>query len=679
MVDGINSPGAPLALVSESLIREVEAVLARGYRWLHFPAPLEARFLDDTHVHRRRHYIAMVVLAITVFDIFLIGDYQLIPDIFALSVILRIGFLTPMAAIVVMLLRSWPNRRMHEVLVAFSCVATGESLLLLMLKTGSPTATHYYMGVLLPLIFMNTVQRIRFWYAVGGSLLTLVFVALSMTQMTQLTHDVRQTFVLITVATCLFTLVALYRLEYEERSNYLYGLKMDWQRRTVEAQRVEAELQKASIEQAQRNIALLSEIGRQITATLDQEAVMETLYRHVHELMDASVFGIALYRADAEAFECPFMVVNGHRLSAATRPLVAADPLMNWCLSHRREILIDDLQVECAHYRGDSGGDDASSPCAITDTHSALYEPLLVNNRAIGVITAQSFVRASYRPVHLSMLRTLASYAAVALDNAHAYRQLGEAQRQLVHQDTMASLGRLVAGVAHEVNTPLGNIRMSTSLIRDRLDSFESSLKGGSLQRRDVENWLGDMQQAAEVLDLASQRAAQQISGFKQLAVDQSSGLSCSFDVGATIDVVLKSMAHYLRTAGVTATVTIEPGLLLTGEPGRFEQAIVNFITNAVVHGYEGRGPGQITIAAHRLDGHMAMSFSDQGCGMSPAVRAKIFEPFFTTRFGQGGSGLGLYIAHNIIVHGFGGQLDVESEPGCGTTFRLQLPLARSS
>jgi signal transduction histidine kinase len=335
---------------------------------------------------------------------------------------------------------------------------------------------------------------------------TLLIVAVGMSQLPQLTVNVRQTFILITIATCVFTLLALYRLEYEERSNWLYGLKMEWQRLAVDTQRREAERQKERVEQA--------------------------------------------------------------------------------------------------------------------------------------------------------------------------HQQLSEAEKQLIHQETMASLGRLVAGVAHEISTPLGNIRMSASFMREHLDSFAADLKGGRIGRSGVTEWLRDMQHAADVLDIASERANQQIIGFKQLAVDQSSGLSCRFELAHTVEVVIKSMSHYLRKSEITVSTSIDAELALHGEPGRLEQVIVNLITNAVVHAYDEHGPGTISIHARRTGDQIELRFTDNGKGMPPAVQSKIFEPFFTTRFGRGGSGLGLYIVHNIVTHGFGGRLRVESELESGTTFILMLPAA---
>lgn len=677
MVDGIDRTLAVLAPGDRTLVGEVDAVLARGHHWLRFPAPLEQRFLDDTHVERRRHYRAMVLLAIAAFDLFLVGDYQLIPDIFGLSVLLRLGVITPLALLVAVALRYLPHRRAHEMLVAFSCIGTCETLVVLMVKTGSPMASHYYMGVLLPLIFQNTVQRIRFWYAAGASLVMLLLIGLGTSQLLQLSADVRQTFVLITLATCVFTLLALYRLEYEERSNWLHMLKLAAQRHAVETQRREAERQKDNVEQAHRNIMLLSEIGRQITATLDQDAVLQVLYRHVQQLMDAPIFSLGLYRPGEETLEWACLIVEGWRMASTVQALAEADPLAAWCLRERRELIIEDLATQGAGTTNvsalllrEGNGLPRRHPAA------ALYEPLLIGDRTVGLITVQSFRRAAYGPVHAGMLRTLASYAAIALDNAHAYRQLGEAQKQLIHQETMASLGRLVAGVAHEVSTPLGNIRMSTSFIQQRLDAFAGDFQAGRLARSAVNDWLQEMRQAVEVLDIASQRAAQQISGFKQLAVDQSSGLSCRFELADTIEVVLKSMSHYLRKSGIAASAAIEPGLVLYGEPGRLEQVVVNLITNAVIHGFGEQGPGGISIQARCLGDEIEMTFSDNGRGMPPSVQSKIFEPFFTTRFGQGGSGLGLYIVHNIVTHGFNGRLRVESEPGQGTTFILLLPAA---
>jgi signal transduction histidine kinase len=239
----------------------------------------------------------------------------------------------------------------------------------------------------------------------------------------------------------------------------------------------------------------------------------------------------------------------------------------------------------------------------------------------------------------------------------------------------MASLGRLVAGVAHEANTPIGNIRTTASSLSQQVSLFAARLESGRVQKSAVDDFLAFLRECAEIIERASGRAADLISNFKQLAVDQSSAACRQFEVGEILEIIVKSMAHFLRKNRIEITLAIESELRIFGEPGRLEQIIVNLMTNAATHAFEGREERHIVIEARRAGRNIQLNFTDDGIGIPLDLQDKIFEPFFTTKFGQGGSGLGLYIVHSIVTTIFNGRITVVSSPGQGTTFRLLIPV----
>eukprot|EP01034_Spumella_vulgaris_P026858 gene26858-33504_t len=204
----------------------------------------------------------------------------------------------------------------------------------------------------------------------------------------------------------------------------------------AERQKQEVELQKEAVEQAHRNISVLSEIGREMSATLDIEKAMRTLYRHVRHLMDTHMFGVGFYREEEGILEFPFSMERGVRSLPYSRDVQDPDQLAVWCWYHRHDIFINDFFAEYSRYMGPAGLEKLK-PVPLADgsepdyAQSMLYTPLIVNDRVVGVLSVQSKEKNAYRQVHLDMLQTLAAHAAVSLDNALAYQRLEETLQEL--------------------------------------------------------------------------------------------------------------------------------------------------------------------------------------------------------------------------------------------------------
>lgn len=455
----------------------------------------------------------------------------------------------------------------------------------------------------------------------------------------------------------------------------------------IERQKSLVEQQKEAVERAHRTISLLSEMGREITAQLTADDIGAILYRHVRALMPVESFSLYLYNADNDQFFVSYCVERGVQLQPRSFEAGNGSYLSAWCIARREAIYINDAESECPRYSTRPEETLAALRRAFSQEdpqkhvmpRSIIMVPLLHGERSLGIIGISTTARGAYEPVHVEMLRTLAAYTAIAIENADTYRQLGEAHRQLVQQETMASLGRLVAGVAHEANTPIGNIRTSSSTLSQQVAQFSARLESGRIQRTAVEEFLAFLRECADIIERASGRAADLISNFKQLAVDQSTSACRQFEIGEILDIIVKSMAHFLRKHHIEIAIRAEPELRVFGEPGRFEQVIVNLMTNAATHAFEGLEDRRIVIDARRAGRHIQLDFSDNGIGIAPELHEKIFEPFFTTRFGQGGSGLGLYIVHSIVTSIFNGRISVISGPSQGTTFRILIPFMESS
>lgn len=257
-----------------------------------------------------------------------------------------------------------------------------------------------------------------------------------------------------------------------------------------------------------------------------------------------------------------------------------------------------------------------------------------------------------------------------------ALRRLEQAQNELLQSEKMAALGSLVAGVAHELNTPIGNSLMVASTLQDRTEEFEADVAAG-LRRSSLNRHIETNREASGALVRNLQRAAELITSFKQVAVDRTTSQRRRFALDALVGEVVLTLSPTMRNKPWQLHAEIPPGIRMDSYPGPLGQVLTNLINNAVLHGFDGCDTGNIHIDARLTEAgdHVRMSVTDDGLGIPSDVIGRVFDPFFTTRMGRGGTGLGLSICHNIVKGVLGGQVSVESVPGEGTSFILILPL----
>jgi signal transduction histidine kinase len=260
---------------------------------------------------------------------------------------------------------------------------------------------------------------------------------------------------------------------------------------------------------------------------------------------------------------------------------------------------------------------------------------------------------------------------------SHALATLKTAQHELVESEKLASLGRLVAGVAHELNTPLGNALTVVSSLEDRYKALEGMLTGNVPLRRSVlEDLVRDSRRGQDILSRNVQKAADLVRDFKQVAIDQTTDLRRDFDLAQVVEDVLVMVEPSFKHTPYIIQTQLQPGLAMNSFPGSLGQVLTNLLMNALIHGFEGMDHGRVQVACARLGQHeVELSVSDDGRGMDEGVRKRVFDPFFTTKLGTGGSGLGMHIVHNIVTNVLGGQIEVRSSPGQGTQMLIRLPM----
>jgi signal transduction histidine kinase len=259
-----------------------------------------------------------------------------------------------------------------------------------------------------------------------------------------------------------------------------------------------------------------------------------------------------------------------------------------------------------------------------------------------------------------------------------ALLELNAAQQNLIDAERLAALGGLVAGVAHEVNNPIGiSLTVASSFAR-RTEMFEAELKSdGQLRRSQLEEFVRTSRDAAQQLVANLHRAGELIQSFKQVAVDRSHAERREFSLSEATDQIIASLRPVLKKASIALSVDVPDGLLIDGYPGSYGQILTNLFLNAANHAFGDGRSGTISISARpRGNDDVEIIFADNGAGMTPDVQRQAFDPFFTTRRNEGGTGLGLHIVYNLVTQQLGGRMMLDSRVGQGTTFRIIMPRA---
>ena len=243
----------------------------------------------------------------------------------------------------------------------------------------------------------------------------------------------------------------------------------------------------------------------------------------------------------------------------------------------------------------------------------------------------------------------------------------------LVESEKMAALGALVAGVAHEVNTPLGVGITASSHLFDLTKELTSKFSEASIDKTELLDYLEDIKKSARIIEKNLTRAGKLTHSFKQLSVDQTSEPKRQFNVGDYLEEILISMGPTFKKTSIKIETTYEKNIFFYGSPGAFAQIITNLLMNALYHAYGTNDKGLIQINLEKINDNLTVTFTDDGCGMDAHTLSKIYEPFFTSKRDFGGTGLGLSIVYSIITQQFSGTIDCTSQLGVGTTFKIIL------
>lgn len=443
------------------------------------------------------------------------------------------------------------------------------------------------------------------------------------------------------------------------------------------------------LEQSYYNVEQLGQIGRKITSSLSVEKIIRTAYKNVNSLMDASVFGIGIYNAQNETLDFPATYENGAQLPFYSNSIHDKNRFGALCYNSGKEISMGNLNEQHKDYI-----QQLPAPHAGKQSVSLLYLPLTINEKKLGVITVQSFKKDAYTDNHLNMLRNIANYTAIALENAESYSKLNQSlinlkdtQAQLIQSEKMASLGELTAGIAHEIQNPLNFVNNFSDVNMELLQEMKQEISSGNFE--EVKLLADDILGNEEKINHHGKRADAIVKGMLQHSRNNT-GQREFVDINALADEYLRLSFHGLRAKNKSFNATMKTDFdkSLSANGGKIHlvpqdigRVILNLFNNAFyavterkkVHpeNYE----PTVTVTTRKNQNHVEVHITDNGNGIPESITDKIFHPFFTTKPTGQGTGLGLSLSYDIIK-AHGGELRFITKEGEGTEFVVELPIS---
>ena len=447
-----------------------------------------------------------------------------------------------------------------------------------------------------------------------------------------------------------------------------------------------------------KNVELLSEMGKEITASLDLDTIFYKLYVHVNQLADATIFGVGIYHPEKELIEYRLALENGKRYPPYTRNTKDKNQFPVWCIVNRKPVFINDVTTEYKNYiqyykepeRVLEDGTLSKEP------YSLIYLPLVSQERVLGVITIQSYQKGAYSDHHLNILQNLASYSAIAIDNADAYKKLNSAlddltatQEKLIVQEKLASLGQLTAGIAHEIKNPLNFVnnfaQLAKELVVEVHEEFNKVKNKFTPEfTENFEDLLSNIEQNVSKTNEHGKRADSIVRSMLQHSRGKAGDRLLS-DINSMIEEDLNLAYHGIRARDSSFNITIEKDFDKSIEklfivPQDVSRVFLNIINNGFYEANKKKKSQAnnfiptLRVKTINQKDKVEIKIRDNGNGIPPDIRNKLFNPFFTTKPAGEGTGLGLSLSYDIIVKQHGGEIKFESEPGEYTEFIITLP-----
>ncbi len=413
----------------------------------------------------------------------------------------------------------------------------------------------------------------------------------------------------------------------------------------------------------------LGDIGREITANLDAEIVFQSLYLYVGGLLEAPAMMIYRMNPSATALVAVFGREDEKIMPTSNIALDSATSNAARAARQRQELLVDYAPMD----------QPENDPNYIPGTRhmlTALFAPLIVDDRVLGVMSIQSDKPDAYGERERLIFRTLTAYGAIALANAAAMDALHQAQGQLVQQEKMASLGGLLAGMAHEINTPLGTTLVAISGAEGAWQTLQNAVASGRISKSMLESSTSAGMEYTSLALKTATRAAELITLFKTISVNPESDRPTEIELTSYLQEVASLISSRIEQNGCKLEVSAPNGLCIHAVPEALTETLSRILVNVLDHGFDQGRTGTLRIHAQLLDEaqYVTITINDDGHGIAPQDLPKVFDPFFTTKSGvHGHVGLGLHVAYNHVKHRLKGQIHITSTLGEGTSVEIRL------
>ncbi|MBW3630809.1 MAG: GAF domain-containing sensor histidine kinase [Gemmatimonadetes bacterium] len=429
--------------------------------------------------------------------------------------------------------------------------------------------------------------------------------------------------------------------------------------------------------------SLIAEVGRAVTGTLGLDEVLPVVVRAAEMLMSAKCAAVALLSDDSRTLE--LAATSGSLLTKQGDTFPVQGSLTGWVVQRGEAVVSSGI------------GQDERCDLAESKLGAGVIIPIESGTRVHGALLAARSVGA---PVPSDgdedALRKLAAYAAIAIENARLYREqtelsqklraktdelerayadLSDSQQRLLVSEKMAALGRVTAGLAHEINSPLGGILNCLQMAQTYVGEYRSSINDPDVKPQDHEAIATDLTEALDLAEQSTRKVAQFVRTIKGQTRTGEDDVRTELEAADEIDGVLAVLQHEIRSRNVTLKTDVARGVPLLGDPGKFSLVVQNLLKNAI-DAYEG-AEGQVRISWSAAGPDKAiLEVQDYGCGIPEEIRGRIFDYLFTTKDIGEGTGLGLSTVHSIVTSHFLGEVDFESAEGAGTKFVVTFPIS---
>ena len=447
------------------------------------------------------------------------------------------------------------------------------------------------------------------------------------------------------------------------------------------------------IQHALFKIASISNIDQDLTP------FFEEVHHIINKIMYAKNFFIALYDEEEQVITLSYFVDEKESNDLKDKKIPLGEGLSSYVIRTRKAHLLDKEKICTLMTQG-----QIKEVLGAHDFTSWMAAPLISTNILHGIMVIQSYDhKIIYTQEDLKLLDFFAKHVANAIESAINTTQRKESQlklatqhrlleqknrdlnqlilklkstqKELIQKEKMAALGGLVAGVAHEINTPLGICVTGISHLQEEYKLLKHAIENNELTESKLMSFFDDMSEVLIILETNIQRGAELINSFKQVAVDQSSNELRTINLSQYIHSVILSLKPRLKRSKATIKVDCNENISLDVNAGAISQIISNLIINSIKHGFNETNEGKILIEAYEKNKNIIIRYRDDGAGMDEHALTQLFEPFYTTKRGEGGSGLGTHLVYNLVTSSLKGKLDVQSKLGKGLAYLIKFPI----